>query len=94
MGDNVENFYPGAHVQPVPGGIALKGIKPRVHKASASIDSTAPHEAVGAGLAAIHTAATLTAFNAAMAAEYPTWWPTYSAQFGSVAFQTVTALPG
>lgn len=90
MGDNAHNFYPGAHYQPGP---VLIGIKPTVHYGAVG-PSTAPHEAVGAGLAAIRGATSLSAFQAAMADEYPTWWPTYAQMFGPIGYAVVTALPG
>jgi hypothetical protein len=75
MGNDYSNVYPGPHY--APGGVLI-GLKPRVHRGNIQLDTEAPHEAVGSGLAAIRGAAetSLVAFVAACNVEWSGWLPT------------------
>ena len=83
MGDNAENYIPNPDYQ-FPGGVkTLVGIKPRVHLGSEGIDSQAPAEANGQALVDIMAAPTVAAFNVAMAARWPQWWPPLASRWGA-----------
>ena len=81
-GDEYTNLY-GWHMGSIGGGPRkLIGWKPQIHHGNDGHDSTAPHEATGAALAALQSAAAqgLVPFAQAMLAEFgSTWWTTQGA---------------
>lgn len=92
MGDNADNYEPNPDYQ-FPGGVkTLVAIKPRAHRGSEQIDSQAPAPATGQALVDIRGAPTLAAFNVAMTARWPNWWPPLASRWGAGMYAVIQGL--